>query len=199
MNKPLKKLCLASGVALAFGAQADTFNVTATVDNAITLTETTPFTIGSVFIQSDQGTGTVTVATMTIDADGATSTTASSSTNTDATSQIVALGGASTGLLSISGAAPFTAITVTPALNTNMTHSSGSPTVPDIEITDIDVFDATDTSVTAAAVAATTMSVTTDASGAADIIVGGTFSAEASANAYEDGTYTGTYDVDVSY
>ena len=45
------------------------------------------------------------------------------------------------------------------------------------------------------------LSVTTDGSGNADIIVGGIFEAAAStaADDYEDGSYTGTYDIDVSY
>lgn len=198
MNKPLKKLCLASGVALAFGAQADTFNVTATVDNAITLTETTPFSIGSIYITAETVQTAADAALLTIDEAGSATDTATA--ETAGTSQIVALGGATNGVLSISGAAPFTSITVTPATNTDMSHSSGSPSVPDIVINTINVWDASDTTTTAAS-GGGTMTVTTDAGGAADILVGGVFMAgdNASAAAYEDGTYTGTYDVDVAY
>lgn len=199
MNKPLKKLCLASGVALAFGAQADTFNVTATVDNAITLNETTPFSIGSVYITAETVQTAADAAILTIDETGAATPTATAEAS--GLSQIVALGGASTGLLSIAGAASFTSITVTPRLNTDMAHSSGSPTVPDILINQIDVWDASDTTTTADTTTGTPMTVTTDATGAADIIVGGIFMADdnAVAASYEDGTYTGTYDVDVAY
>lgn len=201
MNKPLKKLVLASGVALAFGAQADTFNVTATVDNAITLVETTPFSVGSLYLQAENvGSDEQTTANALMDIDSAGATTITGTTETSGTSNIVSLGGVQTGLISISGAAAFTSVTVTPALNTDLSHVSGSPAIPDIAVIDIDVFDATATGTTASAAATASMTVTTDASGNADIIVAGSIAAaDGAADDYEDGSYTGTYDVDVAY
>lgn len=200
MNKPLKNICLASGVALAFGAQADTFDVTATVDNAITLVETTPFTLGSIYILAETDavvSSNSNSATITIDADGDATTDA---TNAN-TSAIVSLGGSVAGLLSITGAAAFTSITVTPGTDSDLAHSSGSPAVPDILVDDIVVYDADDTSSSASASASATISVVTDGSGNADIIVGGVFMADAStaSDDYESGTYTGSYTVDVAY
>merc|ERR1711916_352538 len=133
-------LCLASGVALAFGAQADTFTITATA----------------------------------------------STFATNPTSTIVALGGAQAGVISISGAAAFTAVTVTPSVAAAdfLSHSSGSPAVPDIEWNSITVYDGDDVTTTATNVVGTstnTISVTTDGSGNADIIVGGIFEAAESA------------------
>ena len=207
MNKPLKKLCLASGVALAFGAQADTFVITANVDNAITLVETTPFTLGDIFIVAETGTvgaGTD-AALLTID-DASDTTVTASTFATNPTSTIVPLGGATAGLISITGAAPFTAITVTPSVATtdHLQHNSGSPAVPDIEWNTIVAYDGADTTSTASNTVGTstnTIAVTTDGSGNADIIVGGIFEAAESAatDDYEDGSYTGSYDIDVSY
>ncbi|WP_317931667.1 hypothetical protein [Halioxenophilus sp. WMMB6] len=204
MIKPLKKLCLASGVALAFGAQADTFDITATVNNAITMTETTPFTLGSIYILAETGTAGTTTATLAIDDASGTSTGASDYTNP--TSTIVALGGAQAGLIAISGAAPFTAITVTPSVATtdNLAHSSGSPAVPDIVWDSITAYNGANTALTATNTVGTnanTFTVTTNGTGDASIIVGGTFSAAAAAttDAYADGTYTGTYTIDVAY
>jgi len=204
MNKPLQKLCLASGVALAFGAQADTFTITATVDNAITLTETTPFTLGRIYIQAETVSTAALAARLTID--DASDTTVAATAETAGTSTLVALGGAQAGLISISGAAPFTAITVTPsvAASDDLSHSSGSPAVPDILWNSITVYNAANTATTATNASGSstnTINVTTNGSGAAGIIVGGIFEADdaAAADAYEDGSYTGTYDIDVSY
>ncbi|BFM06716.1 hypothetical protein [Halioxenophilus aromaticivorans] len=204
MNKPLKKLCLASGVALAFGAQADTFNVTATVDNAITLTETTPFSIGSLFLTAETDNA-ATPASMSINSNGDVTTTPASG-GTAPSSSLVSLGGATAGVITITGAAPFTDVTVEATVDTDdhLTHFSGSPNVPAIEWVSITAYDGNDPTGNSETVllsaAATGFDVTTDGSGNADILVGGVLQASIdAANTYEDGSYTGTYNIDVSY
>jgi hypothetical protein len=193
--KTLTKYVIATSVGSLLAAGAHAFNVTATVANTITLTETTPFTLGNVFVRLHVDTDTDSVpAYLTINpTTGAATTTAG--TEADASpqqnSKLVSLGGVTVGVLSVSGAQPFGTLTVTHGTKTDLVHSSGNPALPTIKFT---------TLTTSPADAAT---LTLDGTGAGQIKVGGVFTAQedtaTGGNAYQDGTYTGTYAVTVSY
>ena len=180
-----------AGALLATGASAETFNVTAEVANTIALTETTPLNFGNLYVRrgtgADGGGG---PATLTLATTGSFTGTGEGDEATTL-SRIVSLGGATAGVLSVTGASPFASVTVTSnAAPTDLIHSSGNPALPVV------TFDAitTDPAHNAALVL--------DANGDGDILVGGQMTAAtavAAGTAYAEGTYTGTYVVTVSY
>lgn len=187
-------IAITAGSLLAAGANA--FDVTATVSSTISVTETVPFTLGTVYVTAADVTNdtTETAGTMTITPAGVVSTingTAATGDGANAAghvSKFVALGGQQAGTVSITGAAAFGTVTIdSSAAPVNLEHESGSPTIPDIVFT---------TLTTSPADGATLL---LDASGAGNINVGGTFTAADATNQYSDGVYTGTYDVTVSY
>lgn len=198
------KIALAPVIAsslVAGSVFAETFNASATVSNTISLTETTPFTFGSLFIKrgadadnQDAGSGAIDPATLVVTPAGATTGSVEDGDETDVPSKIVSLGGITVGVVSVTGAAPFGSLTVTSnATPTNLTHSSGNPALPPI------VFSSIATS------PANGSSLTLDANGDGNINVGGTIvasyvngSATVSTD-YADGTYTGSYTITVSY
>ena len=177
-----------AGALLATGASAETFNVTAEVANTIALTETTPLNFGNLYVR--RGTGAGTAATLTLATTGSFTGTG---LGTEATTvgRIVSLGGATAGVLSVTGASPFASVTVTSnATPTDLVHSSGNPSLPVVTFNAI----TTDPAHNAALVL--------DANGDGDILVGGQMTAAtavAAGTAYAEGTYTGTYVVTVSY
>jgi hypothetical protein len=196
--KNLTKFLLAAGASTLLCSGAYAYNITATVSNTITLAQTTPFTIGSVFVRQgvdiDATVGS-TPANIIINptTSAATATAADADADVgDSISKFVSLGGAQAGVLSVTGAQPFGAVTVTSGSPTNLIHSSGNPALPVI------IFSTVTTS------PATAGTLTLDGTGAGQILVGGTFTAAEATTlgavaSYQDGTYTGTYAVTVSY
>lgn len=187
-------IALSAGSLLAAGANA--FDVTATVSSTISVTETVAFSLGTVYATSADVTNDTseTAGTITISPAGVVSTSDGTAATGDGAnaaghvSKFVALGGQQAGTVSVSGAAAFGTVTVdSSATPVDLSHSSGSPSIPDI------VF----TTLTTSPADGNTLSL--DASGAGDILVGGTFTAADSTSQYSDGVYTGTYDVTVSY
>lgn len=187
-------IATSAGTMLTAGAHA--FDATATVSNAITLTETTPMSLGSLFIKKgldavNTGNGVGAVLTLDQDAGSASTTTPGSDADgADTASNIVSLGGAQAGVLEVTGAQAFGSLTVTHGALTDLVHSGGNPAVPVIDFTSL---------LTTPANAGT---LTLDAAGAGQILVGGTFTAAVAATAgtaYQDGVYTGTYALTVSY
>ncbi len=175
----------AAGVALVigFGAQAQT-NVTGhvnlTVNNAISITESTPMEFGTFLVVKD--TAGANTATLTMASNG----TATPSNNAPATFTSVSAvlpAARSQGIFSITGAAASTVINVaTSGLNDlNCALCSSSD---DILLT----------SVTPA-----TATVTTDGSGDATINVGAVLTTKTGATQYQDGAYVGTYTLTVNY
>lgn len=182
----MKKLTKAvSGISLGLAAagavQAETFNVTATVQNAIALVETTPFSLGTLYVTNNASAAS-TPATLTVTSAGAVS-----SADGNIGSKIISLDTVTLGVVSVSGAQPFGTVTVEHGTLTNLVHSSGNPALPVIEFNTLD---------TDPADAAT---VTLDANGDGDINVGGTFSTEQITTDYADGVYTGSYEINVAY
>ncbi|OUR90580.1 hypothetical protein A9Q81_19035 [Gammaproteobacteria bacterium 42_54_T18] len=196
MKNVTKKLSsVVVGLMVVGGVQADTFNATATVQSTITLVETTPFDMGTIFVTASDTTNDTngTAATLTITTagvftpvDGVTAT-GEGVNAAGYVSKFVSLAPATPGVISVAGAAAFGTVTVTSGTPTALTHSSGSPSIPDI------VFS------TVVTLPVTTGTLTLDGAGAGDILVGGTFAAADSVNQYTDGVYTGTYDISVAY
>ena len=184
-------MAMGSGMAASMPVMADTFSTTATVSNTITLTETTPLNFGSLFAIVDPDDDDTTLASVTISPAGGMTTGAATDCGVGKVSNIVPLGGHSAGQLDVTGAAAFTALTVTSGAGlVDLVHSSGSPTAA------IFTLDTITTN------PATTTTGLTDASGNLTITVGGTISAVQQgsySSGYLDGTYTGSYDVSVSY
>ncbi len=182
-----KYLCaVAAGTLLASGANA--FDVSATVSSTITVTETTPFSLGTLYVAASDGDGGTTAAATFVINPSTGATTATDGAGAD-TSKFVSLGGAQVGVITVTGAQAFGSVTVdSSATPTDLVHESGNPALPVIDFT---------TLTTSPADGAT---LTLDANGDGDILVGGTFTADDSTTAaYADGVYTGTYDITVSY
>lgn len=191
-------IATSAGTMLTAGAHA--FDATATVSNAITLTETTPMSLGSLFIKKGldaQNTGNGVGAILTLDQDAGTASTTTPGSDSaadilagDIASNIVSLGGAQAGVLEVTGAQAFGSLTVTHGALTDLVHSGGNPAVPVIEFTSL------------LSTPGNTGTLTLDAAGSGQILVGGTFTAAVAATAgtaYQDGVYTGTYAITVSY
>lgn len=162
-------------MAVSSPTQADTFNATATVNNTITLTETQPLHFGTLYAKVGGGAGDVESLTMT---PGGTITYGGTGT----ISKLISLGGQTPGIIAISGMAATTTVNVVSGTPVNL--SNGNPAVATFVLTVTD-----DTAGT----------VTTDATGNATINVGGTITTQDTANTYQNGTYTGSYNVTVSY
>ena len=98
---------------------AETFNATAEITNAIALTETTPFSIGTVFITKADGTigddadaGATDAAQININALTGAVTTGNGTTDTS-DGAVTPLGGEQVGVLTVTGAAPFADLIIT--------------------------------------------------------------------------------------
>ena len=202
--KNLTKLTLGA-LTLSFAAaqaNAETFNATAEISNAISLTETTPFSIGTVFITKADGTigdnadaGATDAAQINIDALTGAVTTGNGTTDTG-DGAVTPLGGEQVGVLTVTGAAPFADLVITataPTAANDLVHSSANPAIPTINFLALTaIADDADNGGT----------LTLDASGNGNILIGGEFGASDRATftgTYADGTYTGTYSVSVSY
>jgi len=190
----IKTLVMAAGLTAVGGAMADTFVVSGTVNNVITVTEDTALSLGTVALTGFDDTGdggTPTAGTLTIAAfDGAISSTPGTVHTGDGAlygavqSKFTALGGQSAGSLTISGG-PANGIVNIDKTGT-LVDLDGGPTNPKIALSGLSTFPAT--------------SVTLDGTGAGTISVGMTFSAvDDSTNIYSDGVYTGSYDILFSY
>lgn len=175
-----------AGALLATGANAETFNVTAEVANTIALTETTPLSFGNLYVRRGVGVGAQATVTLTT---GGTFTGTGTGAEATTPSRIVSLGGSTVGTLSVTGASPFAALTVTSnAAPSALTHSSANPSLPTVAFNSITTLPAHNGTLTL------------DGSGNGDILVGGQITAAApGASAYAEGTYTGSYTVTVSY
>lgn len=184
---PISKYLIATtaGALLATGAHSETFDVSAEVVSTVALTETTPLNFGSLYIR--RGTAGV-ASTLTLGANG-TFTGTGQGTVGPTGSRIVSLGGQTAAELTISGASPFTTLTIdtTTTGPTPLVHSSGNGTLPTIIVGAL-VTDAVGGQITL------------DGNGDGTIRVGAPITTAAVGTpAYSEGTYTGEYTVSVSY
>jgi len=168
-------LAISAGLAISLSVRADTFSATATVSNVITMTETQALDFGSVYAISGGGAGDVESMSMT---PGGVITYGGTGT----ISNLVSLGGQTPGIIDLSGMAANTTVTVTSGGEVDL--NNGNPASATF------VFVVSDD---------TAGSLTTDGTGAGTINIGGSITTEDTANTFQDGIYTGSYDVTVSY
>lgn len=152
--------------------------VNLTVNNAISITETTPMNFGTYLVVKD--TASTETATLTMATNG-TATPATSGAPAIFTS--VSAASRTQGVFTITGAAPSTVINVA---TSNLADLNCSACVSSDDITL--------TSVTPAAA-----TVTTDGSGDATINVGAVLTTKTGGNQYKSGSYVGSYDLTVNY
>ncbi len=195
----IKALAIAVGVTAASGAaMADIFTATATVNSAITLAETTALDFGTIVATSSSDTDATIggTATLEVSVNGTISTAASTGS---ATATVTSLIDGAPAELTVSGAPSFVTINVAEGTLNAMSHSSGAPAIPDFTITELQF----DTSNSATAPDGTEGDATgvTDGTGAMTIIVGATIQVANDGNGttYTDGTYSGDYEVLVTY
>jgi len=181
--KNLKLTAIAAVVGLATGGTvlADTFTATATVSNVITVTETTPLSFGTLSVIGGDVNDVAPTATLTVPNDGTADQINNVSQGTNA--KITIISGVTPGVLQISGAAADSAISIAAGPKTTLAH----PTGPALDFTP-------EVGGPAAAFGATT----TDAAGELTLYVGGALSTQETVT-YIDGTYSGTYEVTLSY
>jgi len=174
------------GLMMAGAVNADNFDATATVSSVITLVETDALDLGSLFMPDSNcgGVG----AFLTIPTNGSAST-LTGGTGGCSGDDIVSLAPDTPGLITITGAAPFGTVTVdSSTAPVDLVHSSLNGSLPVIVFTTLNTLPVD------------TGTVSLDVNGDGTIVVGGVFTAEVSnVNGYQDGVYTGNYDINVSY
>ncbi|SBT17448.1 hypothetical protein MGA5115_01559 [Marinomonas gallaica] len=196
--KQLKKIYLIAGVTTiltgnALAVETLNSNATVTVNNAFTLAESAEMTFGTIRASADT-TNNVT-ASLTLPADGSAGTVTAA---TPAASNIVVITGGTPASFAITNAAPFTTLTLTlPSSAIDLVTPGG-----DAQFT-VDSFNAVVSSGPndGDAYNSGTPNLRTDASGAVSFDVGATLITDATTpgSNYEDGTYTGSYTVQVDY
>jgi hypothetical protein len=199
-------------------ALADSYGVTTTVNNTIAVTNGVALTLGTLAIT--QGTSAGVQATFTLNTDGTTDI-VNNGAGIDAS--IVDLGGAAAGEFSVSSLGAFASINVATATKTGITATDAAvgadaaaellvnslappSTRADLLITALLIDPGTGTQATMAAGDGTTPGaatvVTADVGGNASWNIGMTVSTvqpAAATNEYYDGSYSGSYDITVSY
>ena len=167
-------LAMAFSVSTAKAEDAGT-NITATVQNAITWVETQPLAFGTIVAISDA----TDTSTLVIDTTGA------DTFNNPGNARLVRVSGGQQGIFDASNAAPNTQLTLTLPTSVTLNCSSCTGTPPDFTINNFtdDVGGAP----------------TTSGTGTATVNIGATLNTIASANAYEDGLYSGAYTVSINY
>jgi hypothetical protein len=179
----------------AFAESVTTATVTATVQNAFTLVETTPLDFGTVRAVADN-TGALNIAILTLTPAGAITPTAGVGT-----SAMTSLSGGTAGVFTVTGAASFTNLTVTFPADFTLTNGTAPPGSPVFDILQADwvgtIVGGANDGVTYAA-----GNMQTDVTGAVALNVGTklkTDSAVGTTGQYLDAAYTGTYTMDISY
>ena len=167
-------LAMAFSVSTAKAEDAGT-NITATVQNAITWDETQPLAFGTIVAISDASD----TSTLVIDTTGA------DTFNNPGNARLVRVSGGQQGIFDASNAAPNTQLTLTLPTTVTLNCAACSGSQPDFLINNF-----TDDAGGAP---------TTDGTGAVTVNIGATLNTIASANAYEDGLYSGAYTVSINY
>jgi len=163
-------------------SQTATYSAQVTVQNAFSIGETTPLNLGTIAAISNVTAGTQ--ATLSLNAGTGVTTVVQGSGGSS--SRILAIAPATRGQISVTNAPPSTLLTVSnPGSSYNLTNPAAPAGTPALSFTP--------------AYAAVGFNYTTSATGALSINVGGTLATVASANAYADGTYTGTYQIQIAY
>lgn len=188
----LKTLTLAVGLATIGNVMADSYTVSGTVNNTVTIAQSTALALGDIaLVGFDANNTSMTAGAITITPAGVTSlspgTAATDSAgiySNGAISKFVPLGNQSGGTLDITGGANAGVITID-TTGAVVDLDSGVPGAPKILISAVTTLPAG--------------TITLDAGGTGSINFGATFTAEDSTTLYPDGVYTGSVDISVSY
>jgi len=166
----------------AVAQETDTGDVTATILNSFTLTETTSMNFGTMVMLCD--TGAASTANIVLD-----ETTSAGTISNNGNALIIDVNTAARtrAVYDVTGAAPTTVLNITLTNPVNLTCPACVGTPSPITLGTL--------------VASTGATGTTDGAGALQFGVGATLTTAGTcgANQYEDGVYTGTYDVTVGY
>lgn len=194
MTAFLKKVGLAVfgaafAVIVAFGskeaaaqAQTATYSTQVTVQNAFSIGQWDPLNLGTIAAISSSTAGTQ--AQLNLNA--GTGVTIVTQGSGGSASRILAIAPATRGVIHVKDAPPDTLLTVSnPGSTYNLTNPAAPAGTPALVFTP--------------AYAAVGFNYTTSSTGKLNINVGGILATQASANPYVDGTYTGTYQLQVSY
>lgn len=195
-NKMIRALGLSAvavGLTIGSANAADTVTASAsvTVLSTINIVEGTSLSFGTIAAFGD-GTAAAETATLTLPADGSAASVAYSNTAADA--NIVEIVAGTPAQFDITGAAPNTVISITlPGAATTLTDPAGGTNTFTVN-----------NFTKAIVLSGTAFTYDTDATGALSFAVGADLvttaaGLTAAGEAYADSTYTGTYDVTVSY
>jgi hypothetical protein len=194
-------LVASSALLLSAAASAETTPGTASIQitNAFSLVETTPIDFGNIQVANDTDGATTGVVTVTIPGNANPMTLGNAATPAEANGNILTQG--TPGLFDITGAAPFTALNIQFPTSFELTNSTAPPSTPAFsvllaEATTFVVGGAND----GVLYNDTTPNLTTDGTGAVGFSLGGVLTTDATATAvYADGTYSGSYTMEVIY
>lgn len=190
MNKTFIKATLAASLAvISFGTAAEpaSFQAGVTVQNAFTFTKDSDLDFGTIRAKSD---GTE-VATLVLPADP----NANSSTPAATDAEIAILVQGTPASFSVSGVSPFATLTITDPTATDITPDAAPSGTPGFTLDDPTYYVLTGATPNATA----TGSMQADVNGEITFNLGATLSTAASANDYIDGTYSGTFTVELAY
>jgi hypothetical protein len=179
----------------AFAETVTTATVTATVQNAFTLVETTPLSFGTVRAVADP-TGGVNIAILTLSPAGV-----MTPTTGVANSALTSLSGGTAGVFTVSGAASFTNLTVTFPVDFTLTTAGAPPGSPVFDIKQADWVGTIVGGVNGGSTYAAS-NMQTDVSGGVALRVGTklkTDSTVGTTSQYLDQLYSGTYTMEIAY
>ena len=193
LNRALGLSIIVAGMTAGVANAADTVtaNASVTVLSTINIVNTTPMSFGTIAAFGD-GSGGGDTATLTMPADG--SATSVSYTTSSAEANVVEIVAGNVAQFDITGAAPNTVINVTlPGAASTLTDPAGGANTFSL-----------DNFTKAIITSGTAFTYDTDATGALSFAVGADLITTAAGltaqgEAYGNSTYTGTYDVTVSY
>jgi len=189
MNKIFTKAALAASMAvISFGAAAESasFQAGVAVQNAFTMTKDADLDFGTIRAKAD-GTN---AATLILPADP----NANSSTPAATDAEISILVPGTPASFSVSGVSPFATLTITDPSPADITPDAAPPGTPGFELDTYTYY-----LVSGGASAGTVSDIQVDANGEATFNLGATLSTETVAGSYIDGTYSGTFTLQLDY
>lgn len=200
-NKLHTALVVTSVALMSSAAVAETTSGTASVQitNAFSLVETTGISFGNLQLTNDTSSGTNGVVVVSIPGD-ANPMTLTADDPTEASGNILAQGNPA--VFDVTGAAPFTTMTIdiSGLSAITLTNTGAPPATPTLTM---DLSGTDQAFVVGGAndgIALDSGSLVTDANGAVGLSLGGTLTTDDSATAvYADGTYSGSYNLTITY
>lgn len=192
-NKILTALIATALMGVAANSNAETVSGTAslTVQNAFTLAETTQLSFGTITVAKSTSTNVPAKnATMVLAPEGGSPTITNDAAEGGTIGSIIA---GTPATFDVTGAAPFTELTVKMTVGTTLTNATAPPENGAFTLSAFAAREAGETSNIA-----TGGNITTDLNGAKSFTLGATMTIDGGKD-YIDGLYSGTYSVEVTY